>query len=393
MPDLTVSYTDNATLGYGRMGIKVVEAVAAKGVTIHPERSKTNVAAWFAFPSHAHGWWEGQRTVAMTMWEATRLPEGFRSLFHEFDVICVPSEQNVDLFAQYHDNVRLVYLGIDPEDWHFVARRPPKREFVFLCGGSGARKGTDLAFRAFVDLFGRGDFDPQPRLILKSPKGVEHTHERVETITGKLSARDEIALYRRSHCYLQPSRGEGFGMQPLQAIAQGLPTILTDAHGHKAFAKLGWPVQADLVPAGKFIFGEAGEWWEPDYDELCEQMLDVYSDYPGACTAARLAAASVATTFTWAHTADAFMDAIGRDELDKPYSGSGEWHTPCERLFRARTTKDLLGPERAVHVNDRTFEFRKGEDQMVPADVKRMLYDAGYLDPECVDEKRILALA
>ena len=39
----------------------------------------------------------------------------------------------------------------------------------------------------------------------------------------------EVDLFAEAHCYLAPSKGEGWGLCPHQAIAQGCPTVLTDA--------------------------------------------------------------------------------------------------------------------------------------------------------------------
>lgn len=40
-------------------------------------------------------------------------------------------------------------------------------------------------------------------------------------------------LYRRYHLIAQPSRGEGFGMVPLEARACGVPVLMTDRTGHE----------------------------------------------------------------------------------------------------------------------------------------------------------------
>ena len=69
--------------------------------------------------------------------------------------------------------------------------------------------------------------------------------ERIHLMTGKLTSEEEVALYSMCHVYVQPSRGEGFGLRPLQAIAQGCPTIATNAHGHAAFSVIRSPTPWD----------------------------------------------------------------------------------------------------------------------------------------------------
>ncbi len=130
---------------------------------------------------------------------------------------------------------------------------------------------------------------------------------RIMQMNGKLPPEEEIALYEMAHCYLQPSRGEGFGLQPLQAIAQGIPTILTDAHGHASFSHLGWGIGSKPVKAAYFIYGDAGEWWEPDLDDLCDRMRWMYDNWTEATITAAYASDVVAEQFTWKHTAEKFI--------------------------------------------------------------------------------------
>jgi hypothetical protein len=322
-----------------------------------------------------------------TMFEATRLPESFRETFHNFDRLIVPSPQNVELFSQYHDDVRLVPLGVDPTDWHYTPRQGPGRFFNFLIGGSGKRKGTDLAYDAFMKVFPKTPSKgPIPRLILKNPRGENFPlSERVEMVTGKVTNEQEIALYETAHCYLQPSRGEGFGLQPLQAIAQGCPTVLTAAHGHESFAHLGLTLDATFQEAAYFIFGNSPDsdgrgmdWWEPDFDQLCEHMWDVYNNYGDYLIRAKDSAEVVAEDFTWKNTAEGFLREIG--DLDD-YSGPMEWFEPEIKKYRTRVNRPY-----ACEVAGQHYQMLPGNDYWLLADVKRVLFEGGILDPECLGD-------
>jgi hypothetical protein len=340
-----------------------------------------HVVCWASVPSHMHGYWEGQYRAVLTMWEAQRLPESFRETLPEFDLVMVPSHHNVELFSRYHDNVALVPLGVDPAVWHYEPRTPGP-EFRFLIGGSGPRKGTDLAWRAFNTLWGKeGSWGsgPVPYLTMKSPKGGEFTAPRVEVVSGRISAEAEVDLYAGAHCYLQPSRGEGFGLQPLQALAQGCPTVLTAAHGHDSFAHLGLGISAVPAKSAYFIYGDAGDWWEPDFDELCDRMRYVYGNYEQAVDQAKSAAAVVANEFTWADTAARFVDAVGADRLATPYSGDGAWHEP-ERL----RYEVLVNRPWYCEIAGKAYKFVPGVPTRELADVKRVLWEAGVLDERCV---------
>lgn len=345
------------------------------------KQGNTNVVCWQSVPTHARGWWQGQHVVCSTMWEATVLPPSFRENLHEFDQIIVPSEQNRELFGRYHDDVSVVPLGVDPDVWHYQERRAPDNEFRFLIGGSGPRKGTDVAYKAFraafpptVRLAG-----PQPTITFKSPNLEDYYGRHVTRIGGHLSAEDEVALYASAHCYLQPSRGEGFGLQPLQAMAQGCPTILTNAHGHAAFAPLAMPLDSKMEKAGFFIYGDAGDWWEPDLDQLVDYMRWTYANYDEACARATVASERVLAEFTWENTANAFIAAIGEDRLSADYQGDGSWYTPTSKRYLVMVTRpwqaDIAGA---------TYLFEPGVEYWETADVKRILWEGGLLDVACL---------
>lgn len=410
MNELTFLYTHNDSIGYGRMGVMLHEALARQGVAVyddlgdpppdrdnHTEASErvgrshklTNVVCWASVPSHARWWYTGQFTSAFTMWEASVLPYSFRESMHEFDLLIVPSQQNVELFSKYHDNVRLNELGVDPERWHYVPRTPPDQFFDFLIGGSGLRKGTDLAYKAFNEVFGKfKGKGPIPRLLMKNPKGESRFRgrDRVVMTSGKISNEAEVALYASAHCYLQPSRGEGFGLQPLQAMAQGLPTILTDAHGHGSFAKYGIPLGWSWKKADYFIYGDAGDWWEPDYDQLCESMWDVYHNWqPHVDAAEQVAKNVIPKYFTWDHCADRFIDAHD-GALERPYTGDKSYYYPEQLRYLVRVTApfsaDIAG---AMYHWRPTDDEGNPKDYYEPADVKRILFEKGSLDPVCLE--------
>ena len=197
--------------------------------------------AWISTPGHYRGHWQGQTTSLLSMWESNLLPEPFRESLDVFDTVVVPSEQNQELFSRYHPNVKYVPLGIDPAQWFPVPRPTLEDEhFTFFISGGGHRKGSELVIDAFRKVFdSRVPDGPAPRLFVHSAKASEFPmDERIHLITGKLTDEEERALYAMAHVYVQPSRGEGFGLRPLQAMAQGCPTIATNAHGHAAYGDL-----------------------------------------------------------------------------------------------------------------------------------------------------------
>ena len=392
----TVASTNQET-GYGRMGRNLLTALGDLGVGMDECSSPGDEhkpvhanALWMGAPSHVSGWWKGQRAHCLTMWEATGVPPGFRENIHEFETIICPSEQNRELFSHWHPNVRKVPLGINPALWYFQERKPVDNEFRFLTAGQGQRKGIDVVIRAFNAVF--GDFQPspdhpRPRLVVKnryhSRGELQIRGEGITEISGTVSPQEEFDIYADAHCFVGMARGEGWGMMPFQAMAQGCPTILHDAHGYAEFAHLAaLTVNGGLSKAEPFIFGDADQWWEPDFGECCEAMWDMYVNYDHYLGQARYAAQVIADEYTWADSARKLIEAMGgREALELPDIVAREWYKPTIQQFYMVTDRDW-----GCEVNGTVHKFVKGEDFWVLGDIKRMAFECGVLDPSCLKD-------
>lgn len=408
---ITLLYVHSRSMGYGRAGCDLASGLSAQGVDVYDDQgpspvkitaqdakviregrrqppAPTNAICWVSVPTHARWWYRDQHASILTMWEAGTLPPAFRDTLHEFDRVLVPSWHNVELFSKYHDNVEFLPLGVS-DQWRYAPRPEVGADFRFLIGGSGPRKGTDVAYDAFRKVFGHwfsdGNYtgpEPRPWLVMKNPRGEDFYGPFVEMVTGKLTDAEEVALYESCHAYLQPSRGEGFGLQPLQAIAQGLPTILTNAHGHESFAHLGIPVGWQWADADYFIYGDAGLWWEPDLDEVCEAMWDVYTNYAHHVDKAKMASRIACRDWTTGATAAKFRDLT--PEMREGPISSRDVRIPEQKLYLVRVTE-----RRRADIGGLVYIFEPGRDYHEPADVKRILFESGHLDPSCLVDTRI----
>jgi hypothetical protein len=367
--------------GYGRMSVEVARALTSIGVNV--TRDPAADVLFCTVPPLCRAWLAGQRLHLLTMYETTKVPTEFRNLV-DFDTIFVPCEENRRAFADWHPNVVRVPLGIDPIRWRWRPR-PTSGPFTILTSGHEYRKGADLAVQAFLRAFAGV---PEVRLIVKMPKPLEWfkapADPRVQMVTGYLSAGEEVDLYASAHVYLGLSRGEGFGMMPLQAIAQGCPTVMSGCSGHTEFATYASAiVGCDLEPAIHYtLYGEAGDWWEPRVDEAVDALRDVYANYTGHQAAMWLASIEARERFTWNRTAMQIVDRIG--PLG-PYEGSGETRRRREALFPIQVTRHVQ-----AEIGPHTIDYHPGTEYWNTADVKRVLHDAGYILDGTYDDPRMI---
>lgn len=193
------------------------------------------------------------------------------------------------------DFVRVVPHGVDLGVFHPdgpVAELPTSAGFRFLTvadGGFWHRKALDVLLTAYHDSFTAAD-DVCLVLHMRKRPG----SELLEEFLGDLARRhpdppevvldyeprlDLAPLYRACAVYLQPSRGEAFGLGILEAMACGLPPVVTGWGGQLDFATpdTAWQVDYRLVPAIP-VTPDRGMWAEPDVSHLGQVLRESFRD-------------------------------------------------------------------------------------------------------------------
>ncbi len=143
----------------------------------------------------------------------------------------------MDVFGVGHDRVRAVPPGVDvtppaPE----VADREAERPYILAVGSVEPRKDLPTLVRAF-DLVANTDADVCLIFAGQDAWGATDLDEvitasthrgRIER-TGWVTDERRASLLRSATVLAYPSRYEGFGLPPLEAMAAGVPVITTDA--------------------------------------------------------------------------------------------------------------------------------------------------------------------
>ncbi|MGH9457552.1 MAG: glycosyltransferase family 4 protein [Thermoanaerobaculia bacterium] len=134
--------------------------------------------------------------------------------------------------------IEIVPNGVGPE---FTpagdASAPPlgldADEYVLFVGTLEPRKGIGDLLDAWEGLA------PRPRLVLCGGEGwglgrdrrriERHRRDGAIVVTGFVGGTDLVSLYRHARMFVYPSRHEGFGLPPLEAMACGTPVVATAA--------------------------------------------------------------------------------------------------------------------------------------------------------------------
>lgn len=231
-------------------------------------------------------------TIGYTPWESTRVPQSWIEPMRQVDDLWTTSGWNADLFREVSgkDDIFIVPHGIDTDIWkpikHCYQRHRP---FTFVHVGEPAiRKGGDILLKAWHKHF---RYMKDVQLIFKATDGTMcRIKDRGGSIVGypgyentqlidKVTSDLELwQLYALSDVMVYPSRGEGFGFIPLEAMCTGLPTILPQK-GMGGFSRYGNLLnESKLVPSTHQGI-HPGDWYEHDIDELIAKMEEIMQDY------------------------------------------------------------------------------------------------------------------
>jgi glycosyltransferase involved in cell wall biosynthesis len=334
---------------------------APTDVTLHDH---ADVMVFMMQPFQIKHFYAGQHKTCFTMWESDTLPERFIDWLPAYDQVIVPCTHNLELFSKHHRDVKLVPLGVDVERWK-PKKRAANHRFRFHAGGSQwLRKGLDIVLKAFImaDLDAELHLKPNPEAF-----GVPELDlpDNVFLHRGWFTDDQTLDFFRSADCWIAATRGEGFGLMPLQAMACGVPTIMNAASGQGDFAHLA-PIVISHKPAESHY---GGMWDESDPRELAEAMREMYTNHDKHLGWAKATVPKLAD-WSWASAARKLTDTLPVGSLiaDPVFKHATVW-------YRVTLDRNLQ-----CDIADKTYRFTKGVPMRVSEGVLDVVRAAGYVD-------------
>jgi glycosyltransferase involved in cell wall biosynthesis len=253
--------------------------------------------------------------LMFSMFEAPGIPRSWVDWLSSATINIVPSQWGKQIWqdAGVEDPIEVVPLGINPEIYEYRPR-PLKDHYTFLISGTlQRRKNPLMVAQAFLEEFKNA---PDVRLVIKSlshlPVSMSVPDPRITIINDSWSTDRMLELMYGCDCFVYPSSGEGFGLPPLEAMATGMPTILSSCTGMLEFCH-------DQYCLPLPMFGEETNatcrWNEgympvPCYRTLRALMRFMYQEREYGATLGESASSWVRTNFTWRRTASSLLRII-----------------------------------------------------------------------------------
>jgi glycosyltransferase involved in cell wall biosynthesis len=196
--------------------------------------------------------------------------------------------------------VQWIENGVDRERYHPPAsgeraalraeRGWDERPRVLFVGRLVAKKGVHLATAAAQAAGGAFE------LVVVGPGRLDRAGDHVRVL-GPLPPEEVARLYRSCDAFLLPSSGEGFPLSAQEALASGLPVFLGEDPTYKRYTE-GAGTSIVLVPKNAQAIAAA--------------VCNVLRCPDALALASRQAATHASRSFSWARSADAHEELIGR---------------------------------------------------------------------------------
>jgi glycosyltransferase involved in cell wall biosynthesis len=154
-----------------------------------------------------------------------------RSLEQASRIACVSravADEAMRGFGVTANKIELVPNGVD----EFFSPGGEEGDYILFTGTLEPRKGIDDLLDAWRSLP-----EPRPRLVLCGDAGWKTRVPRDAEVTGYVTRARLRELYRGARAFVYPSRHEGFGIPPLEAMACGAPVIATRTGAIPEFAE------------------------------------------------------------------------------------------------------------------------------------------------------------
>lgn len=240
---------------------------------------------WLGFPDK----WQWKRDTRLKIGYTTNESECFSlasqaasiAAINQADVLLATSQSASQRYLASPINipVRVVPLGIDPDEFHYVERKWARINTLkfLLAGVVQLRKGSWLAVEAFLKAFNRLSNVELTIWSTEQPPmyfGLEKEYGKHPKITfdqeNKTSSMD---VYKEHHVLLSPHLSEGFGLHIPEAMATGMPCIASRCSAPREYfdAEYGWWVEMSnaYIPIGE---KDNGFWRLPDVNSLAGCM-------------------------------------------------------------------------------------------------------------------------
>lgn len=234
--------------------------------------------------------------IAYSMFETDEIPLSWVNILNQkFNAVIVP---DIFLKTVYEESGVLIPIFVIPAPIYKIAEinhlqhKKQTDKFIFFYSSTFSdRKNQITLLKSFKAKFAN---NPKFELVLHG-RYADDTLEKIQIeiqdcnlqnvkiINNKLDRDEYLKLFQNASCYVSPSKGEGFAIPPREALAAGLPVILTNCAAQSSLCKNHFyiSVKADLEEDCYYKKFDAfiGKCKNCNVSDLADAMENVANNY------------------------------------------------------------------------------------------------------------------
>jgi len=230
--------------------------------------------------------------------EGTRLQPGWDILLNRMPLF-VPSNAVKNMFRWNGVTVPIEVIPHGVNELYKPTEKKETDEFIFLSvnswtGRPNDRKGTDLLIKAFDEEFKNENVKLLLKISTFWQKPVDygqaifdllgHKNENILFNDKYISEEELVTYYQKSDCFVAPTKGEGFGLTILNAMACGLPVVVTKDNnsGHMDFCRgkdsVVWIENSGTEQGDLQFYAEGNMLAKIEIDEVRKALRKAYNE-------------------------------------------------------------------------------------------------------------------
>jgi len=278
----------------------------------------------------------GKYKIGFTTTEVDGIPTDWVRVLNEMDEVWTTSEFAKKSFEKSGVKPPIFNMreGIDPNYFHPDIKpfeNNVQKKFLFISNFAwGRRKGIQELFEAFSKEFSYKEDVAMVIKALPSYHGMDVKKDMAELYHRSDSAPiivwDAVlpshllsGFYTAGNCLVFPSRGEGFGLPPLEALACGVPVITTNYSAPPEYLKKDGEVLpgVELIDykikpfdGSDSIYYHGFNWALPSVSHLRRLMRKVFNNYEKYKAGALESSEYIREEWTWDKSADLVIERL-----------------------------------------------------------------------------------
>ena len=256
------------------------------------------------------------KNIGYCVWEGDKVPESWIDdmLNPDIDLIFVPSEHTKQAIwntywkgsnyeymnkkvlknkpdKEFWNKIKIIPHGVNTNLFYECKVKEKDKPFRFICnkgwrGTSWDRGGVQYLIQAFSEEFTKEEkielaikLNPaymNPAILQQSIDALQLPIDRppINIILNNIPFNELVHLYNKADCFITPTRCESFGLPGLEAMACGLPVVLTNYGGQTDYMtkKNSLFIDYKLEEVKEDMMYEGIQWATPNKEDLKKKL-------------------------------------------------------------------------------------------------------------------------